>query len=70
MAEKVKVWFAPEGDCLEVQFKDAPGFMRPTAHETVMERVVERGQVLGCSILGVSRVQKNHPLEADLVTGE
>ena len=39
MAEKVKVWFAPEGDFLEVQFKDAPGFMRPTAHEAVMERV-------------------------------
>ncbi len=26
MAEKVKVWFAPEGDFLEVQFKDAPGY--------------------------------------------
>ena len=24
MAEKVKVWFAPEGDFLEGQFKDAP----------------------------------------------
>ncbi len=70
MAEKVKVWFAPEGDFLEVQFKDAPGFMRPTAHEAVMERVDEQGQVLGFSILGVSRVQKDHPLEADLVTGE
>ncbi len=70
MAENVKVWFAPEGDFLEVQFKDAPGFMRPTAHEAVMERVDEQGQVLGCSILGVSRVQKDHPLEADLVTGE
>lgn len=70
MAEKVKVWFDPEGDFLEVQFKDTPGFMRPTAHEAVMERVDEQGQVLGFSILGVSRVQKDHPLEADLVTGE
>ncbi len=70
MAEKVKVWFVPEGDFLEVQFKDAHGFMRQTAHEDVMERVDEQGQVLGFSILGVSRVQKDHPLEADLVTGE
>ncbi len=70
MAEKVKVWFAPEGDFLEVQFKDASGFMRPTTHEAVMERVDEQGRVLGFSILGVSRVQKDHPLEAELVTGE
>ncbi len=70
MAEKVIVWFVPEGDFLEVQFKDAPGFMRPTAHETMMERVDEQEQVLGFSILGVSRVQKNHPLEADLVPWE
>ena len=26
MADKVKVWFDPEGDFLEVQFSDAPGF--------------------------------------------
>jgi hypothetical protein len=25
MAEKVKVWFDPEGDFLEVRFSDAPG---------------------------------------------
>ena len=31
MAEKVRVWFDAEGDYLEVQFRDAPGFMRPTA---------------------------------------
>jgi hypothetical protein len=28
MAEKVKVWFDPEGDFLEVRFSDAPRFMR------------------------------------------
>ncbi len=30
MAEKVKVWFDPEADYLEVQFREAPGFMRAT----------------------------------------
>ena len=45
MAEKVKVWFDAEGDFLEVQFSDAPGFMRPTAHDAVMERVDNQGHV-------------------------
>ena len=47
MAEKVKVWFDPEGDFLEVRFSDAPGFMRETAHDALMERVDEHGQVVG-----------------------
>jgi hypothetical protein len=67
MAEKVKVWFDSEGDFLEVQFKDAPGFMRPTGHEAVMERVDEEGHILGFTVIGVSRFQKDHPLEAELV---
>jgi hypothetical protein len=69
MTEKVRVWFDPEGDFLEVQFSDAPGFMRLTAYEAVMERVDEHGQVLGFSILGVSRFKKDHPLEAELMAG-
>lgn len=69
MADKVKVWFDPEGDFLEVQFSDAPGFMRPTAYEAVMERVDGQGHVLGFSVLGVSRFKKDHPLEAELMTG-
>ena len=43
MVEKVKVWFDPEADYLEVQFQEAPGFMRSTAHDAVMERVDEKG---------------------------
>jgi uncharacterized protein DUF2283 len=70
MAEKVKVWFDAEGDYLEIQFKDAPGFMRPTEHEAVMERVDEEGHMLGFSILGISRFQKDHPLEAELAIGK
>ena len=68
MAEKIKVWFDAEGDFLEVQFSDAPGFMRPTAHDAVMERVDNQGHVLGFSVLGVSRFKKDRPLEAELVS--
>jgi hypothetical protein len=69
MAEKVKVWFDPEGDFLEVQFSDSPGYMRATAHDAVMERVDEAGNVTGFSVQGVSRFRKEHPLEAELLSG-
>ena len=69
MADKVKVWYDAEGDYLEVQFRDAPGYMRETAHDAVMERVDEHGHILGFSILGVSRHRKDSPLEAELTTG-
>jgi len=70
MAEKVKVWFDPEGDFLEVRFSDAPGFMRETAHDALMERVDEHGRVVGFSILGVSRFRKERPFEAELTAGK
>ena len=66
MAEKVKVWFDREADYLEVQFEEAPGYMKETAHDAVMERVDSRGKVIGFSVLGVSRFTKEKPLEAEL----
>jgi hypothetical protein len=64
--KKLKVWFDAEGDFLEVQFSDAPGYMRETTHDAVMQRVDAEGQVIGFSILGVSRFKKDRPLETDL----
>ena len=66
MADKVKVWFDAEGDFLEVIFSDAPGYMRETKNDAVMQRVDEHGRVIGFSVLGVSKFQKGHPLEAEL----
>jgi uncharacterized protein YuzE len=70
MAEKIKVWFDPEGDFLEVQFSDVPGYMRETAHDALMERVDENGHVIGFSILGVSRFRRECPFEAELAAGK
>ena len=39
--------------------------MRETAHDALMERVDEHGQVIGFSILGVSRFRKERPFEAE-----
>ena len=66
MADKVKVWFDKEGDFLEVTFTERAGYMRETAHDAVMERVDERGNLIGFSILQVSRLATGKPLEAEL----
>ncbi len=70
MADKVKAWFDPEGDFLEVQFSKVPGYMRETTHDALMERVDEHGHVIGFSILGVSRFRRERPFEAEMATGK
>jgi len=66
MAEKVKVWFDAEADYLEVQFADTEGYMKETKHDAVMERVDAQGNIVGFSILGVSRFTKDKPLDTEL----
>ncbi len=67
MAQQIKVWFDPEGDFLEVLFSDKAGFMKETNNEAVMERVDDQGNVLGFTVMGVSRLTKEKPLIADLI---
>lgn len=67
MADKVKVWFDTEGDFLEVRFSDAAGYMKETDHDAVMERVDEHGKVIGFSIMQVSKLSRQSPLEAVLL---
>ena len=69
MADKVRIWFDAEADFLEVRFSDKPGFMREDAeNNTVVEGIDKRGRVLGFSILQVSRLSKQRPIEAELET--
>jgi uncharacterized protein YuzE len=66
MAErKVKLWYDPEGDFLEVIFDQKPGYFRETANDQVMEKVDEEGNVLGFSVMKVSALKKK-PLEIAL----
>ncbi len=67
MAQQIRVWFDPEGDFLEVLFSDKAGYMKETNNEAVMERVDEQGNVLGFTVMGVSRLAKEKPLIADLI---
>ncbi|MBC7822477.1 MAG: DUF2283 domain-containing protein [Candidatus Parcubacteria bacterium] len=70
MAERVKVWFDPEADFLEVIFSEAPGYMRETENDAIMERVDVEGNLLGFSILAVSQLAKSKPLIAELLSGK
>ena len=67
MAQQVKIWYDPEGDFLEVLFSDKAGYMKETNNEAVMERVDDQGNVLGFTVMGVSRLAKEKPLVACLI---
>lgn len=64
--EKVKVWYDPKGDFLEVIFKQKEGYFKETASDQLMEKVDMEGNVIGFSILKVSALKKK-PLDIDLV---
>ena len=70
MADKVKIWFDKEGDFLEVTFAKRAGYMRATAHDAVMERVDEGGNVIGFSILQVSRLATGKPSKLNSLPGD
>ncbi|MBI5746331.1 MAG: DUF2283 domain-containing protein [Nitrospirae bacterium] len=66
MATKVvKLWYDPEGDYLEVIFEQKEGYFRETENDQVMEKVDQEGNILGFSVLNVSKLREN-PLEVAL----
>jgi uncharacterized protein YuzE len=66
MAKKhVKLWYDKEGDYLEVLFEKKAGYFRETANDQVMEKIDHQGNVIGFSVLKVSRFKKK-PLEVSL----
>jgi uncharacterized protein YuzE len=62
---KLKVWYDPEGDYLEVIFDQRQGYFRETANDQVMQKVDDEGNVLGFSVLRVSAL-KEKPLDVTL----
>ncbi len=66
MAKKiVKLWYDREGDYLEVMFDRKPGYFRETKSDQVMEKVDKNGNILGFSILKVSKIRRK-PLHVAL----
>lgn len=68
MVQKIKIWYDPEGDFLEVLFSEKSGFMQVTNQDAIMKRVDEQGNILGFSIMQVSRLTNNKPLVAELIS--
>jgi len=64
--EKVKVWYDPEGDFLEVMFETKEGYFKETESDQIMEKVDMAGNIIGFSMLKVSSL-KGQPLEVSLV---
>ena len=66
MAQKrpIRIWYDREGDFLEVLFEQKPGYFRRTSSEQVMEKVDDKGHLIGFHVLGASRASQ--PLEVDL----
>ncbi len=63
--DKVRIWYDPEGDYLEVIFDQRVGYFRETSSDQVMEKVDDEGNVLGFSVLRVSAL-KRVPFEVAL----
>jgi len=66
MAKKIiKLWFDKEGDYLEVAFEKKAGFFRQTKNDAVMEKIDSKGNILGFSVMNVSKLTQK-PLQVSL----
>lgn len=63
---QIKIWFDSEGDYLEVLFERKAGFFRETDNDAVMEKVDDKGRIIGFSILKVSALKEKSPLSISL----
>ena len=55
MAYRVTLWYDREGDYLEVTLERRPGWWRTTDDDAVMVKVDEQGRMIGFSVQGLSR---------------
>lgn len=65
MGKEIKVWYDKEGDYIEVLFERKMGYFKETENDAVMEKVDDKGNVIGFSILKVSAL-KAEPLSINL----
>lgn len=61
MGKEIRIWYDKEGDYLEVLFERKVGYFKETENDAVMEKVDEKRNIIGFSILKVSLV-KEKPL--------
>ncbi|GAB6163880.1 hypothetical protein JCM12298_30400 [Desulfothermus naphthae] len=61
----IKIWYDKEGDYLEVLSDRKKGYFRETENDAVMEKVDEKGNIIGFTILKESAL-KEKPVSIDL----
>jgi hypothetical protein len=66
MEKNITIYYDKEGDYLEVIFEKAVGYFRETENDAVMEKVTEDNRIIGFSILNVSHLAGDHPLNVQL----
>lgn len=66
IGREVKIWYDREADYLEVLFAREEGYFRETEHDAVMEKVDDKGNILGFSVLKVSSLSSDQPLSVSL----
>ena len=66
MGKEIKIWYDKEGDYFEVLFERKAGYFRETENDAVMEKVDEKGNIIGFSILKVSALKEQKPLSISL----
>lgn len=66
MGKEIKIWYDEEGDYLEVLFERKAGYFRETSNDAVMEKVDDKGNILGFSILKISALRGRKPLAVEL----
>lgn len=66
MEKEIKVWYDKEGDYLEVIFEKKAGYFKETENDAVMEKVDDKGNIIGFSILKVSALKEQKPLSISL----
>ena len=66
MGEEVSIWYDREADYLEVLFDRRAGYFKEADNDAVMEKVDNQGNLIGVSILKVSRLSQEQPLSVNL----
>ncbi len=67
--DKLKIWYDPEGDYLEIAFSKKSGEFRSTSSKNVMLKVDSFGQMIGFAIMNLSQVELT-PMEIELPLDE
>jgi uncharacterized protein YuzE len=68
MEKEIKIWYDEEGDYLEVLFERKAGYFKETTNDAVMEKVDDKGNIIGFSILKMSSLRGQKPLAVKLAS--